>query len=49
VGAVVQEGKPIVEKPPKYRDDAMDSMEYGVCGGKALRAPMGPLPVRWQR
>jgi len=49
VGAPIIEGKPVSEKPPVYRDDAMDSMEYGVCGGKDLREPVGPIPVRWQR
>jgi len=49
VGAPNPEHQPISEKPPKYRDDAMDSMEYAICGGKDLRAPTGPIPMRWQR
>lgn len=48
VGAPIQEHDPISEKPPKHRDDAMDSMEYAICGGKDLRAPMGPIPFRMQ-
>lgn len=48
VGAPMSEHAPISEKPPKYRDDAMDSMEYAVCGGKALREPTAPIPMRWE-
>ena len=47
VSAPSDEYRPISEKPPKHRDDAMDSMEYGICGGKDLRAPMGPIPFRF--